>query len=139
MKYYVAETFANKLAARQFVRDMNREWDFDHGCTARWVFAEDDEEGLVGDVLPAGAKRFAETDLEDLRRSDALVLLVSDRDSPGKTYEAGFFHGLHVGSGCETVPIYPVGGDRLTRSIFRTMWHPQVTVGEFLANPFPLP
>ena len=128
MKYYLASSFADKEFAQQFVRLLDAKHPHRYENVARWVFDAADEEGLVGDELPPNAKKFALKDLEDVARSQALVLLIGDKDSPGKNFEAGFAMG-------RSIPIYPVG-DRKPRTIFRELLQPQVSVHEFLARPF---
>ena len=125
MRVYIAATFADKPFARQFADKLAKRG---YACCSRWVFAEDDEEGLVGDALPPGSERFADEDIEDVRACDALVLLTGDSDSPGKSGEA--FGAMLIGK-----PVFPVG-DRQPRTIFRTKYRPLVSVAEFLAEPF---
>ena len=125
MNYYLAASFADKKFAQLFAKRLAEKG---YACYARWVFAEDDEEGLVGDALPPGAERFARQDLSDIDECEAFVLLTGDADSPGKTFEAGY--ALARGK-----RIFPVG-TRAPRSIFRTLFEPMQSVEYFLQYPF---
>ena len=126
MKVYIAATYEDKPQARRFAADLIS---MGHEVTSEWITNELDNEGIVDGQIPANSGYFAETDKRDIARSDVMVYLTGERDSPGKSFEAGYAHATGL-------LIYPVG-DREPATIFRTLWFPTVTVDEFLLNPFP--
>ena len=129
IKYYLAATFADKMVARSFVKRMKAKWGDKYECTARWVFAEDDEEGIKDGILPADSARFASNDLFDINQSQAFVMLFGDRSSPGKIYEAGY--AMRAG-----LPIHVIGMRR-PDSVFEALWRQRYKdMSEFIANPF---
>ena len=128
LSYYLAATFDEREKAREFVHTLNREWDYAYRCTARWVFAEDDEEGIRDGRLPPGARHFALNDIDDIRKADVFVLMTGARSSPGKMTETGYAMALGK-------PIYPVGA-RKADSVFCTLWHNPVPVDAFIKDPF---
>ena len=130
MNYYLAATFADKLRAREYANDLYWEWDGDHLCIATWVFNDVDNEGMPADgSMPLNVMDYVNTDLEDVRRSDAVVLMVGERSSPGKVFEAAYAVSLGI-------PVYPVGA-RPADSIFNALYEPQVSEGHFMCAPFP--
>ena len=124
--FYLAATFEDRAYARLFQAALENQGFI---ATSRWVDADDEQEGIVDGKLPAEALRFARTDKEDIERADALVYLSGERDSPGKSYEAGY---AERGG----IPVYPVGR-RTPATVFYSDWRPLVSPEEFLANPFP--
>lgn len=95
MKLYVAHNFCARDWLPEVVRLLET---FGHDCTSTWIFDDAHTKG--------GSKALsAKVDLDDIDRSDALVLFI-DQDGPtpgrGKYFEFGYAY-------AKGMPIYLVG------------------------------
>ena len=86
MKVYFAGSFADRPHIRQLVEHYCRKYP-NIESISRWLWVEPDE---INELSPSEKMTFAVMDLEDINRSDLVVLFAGTRWSPGKCTELGY-------------------------------------------------